>query len=465
MRTRTQLALAMLLASVVVGVALLDFDCAADPRPAERSAAPSSTDTQPARVPEAPAPEAARSAGAPPAVATEAPPPAAVAVSSEASDAELQAFAGVAPPGALEGIVLRGRTPVTGGRAWIGGNSAGGLPWGTPEAWDAAGSVRSAPIDGEGRFHFEGLVPDDYAVGVRAEDGATRRTWVHVSSEGGSRRVRIVLGGGGLRGHAYDDLGGPRANWHVAVNNWGRMLADEQLVAGAVTDASGAFEFSGLTGGSYIVTLCPTTNFGDSQRRIAFVELPVGEWRTVDFGAAAGASHVWSGGIVTPRGAPLRLEPPLFLIAESDGVRAQWPLDADAQFRLRFTPGVHRLALEGRNMQRADAGELAMPAHDLQKDLAVPRCLLRIRATYSGPSAEPARELARLAFALKTNVPYGHLGQRAADGHTYFFGLPPGEHVLVSPGLPITGVPGGELRIQVLPEDDELEVDVVVGGR
>ncbi|MBK7875483.1 MAG: carboxypeptidase regulatory-like domain-containing protein [Planctomycetes bacterium] len=458
----------ILLVAAFLGLVLARTGCERAPTPAPgREGVAGAHPAPPLPAPpggvDAPERDDARAVEARPQAPVSEPPSATPIAPADPTEAELEAFAGSAPPKTIEGIVLRGAVPIRGGRVWIAASSAGGLPWGAPETWTDAGAVQSASIGADGRFSFEGLASDDYAVCARAEDGATRRTWVAVTGDQSSRRIRIVLGDGGLRGRVFDDLGAPCAGWQVAVNNWGRMLAGEQLVAGAVTDARGAFEFAGLTGGAYVVTICPATNFNDPRRRVAFVDLPPGEWRTVDFGATAEAGHVWSGGIVTPRGAPLLLEPPLALIVESNGVRAQWPLEADAQFRLRIAPGVLRLALEYGHMRRVDAGELVMPEHDLGRDVAVPRCLVRVRATSSVPGAEGQERLARLALALKVNGPYDHRGQRAADGHTYFLGLLPGEHVLVSPGLPIQGVPRGEHRFRVLPEDDELDLDIVVG--
>src|SRR5688572_22940587 len=96
---------------------------------------------------------------------------------ADPTEEELSRFAQSVPAGTIEGIVLRGLTPVEGGWAWLGASATGGLPWGSSAAWDADASVARAPIGTDGTFRFAGLVPDTYGIGVRAPDGATRHVY------------------------------------------------------------------------------------------------------------------------------------------------------------------------------------------------------------------------------------------------------------------------------------------------
>jgi len=395
-------------------------------------------------------------------------PAAAPAVESPApwtdpTELELTAFSRAVPAGTLEGIVLRGLKPVDGGQAWLGAQVSGGLPWGSAAEWDAAPNVLRTQIGADGVFLFSGLGSDTYGIGVRAPDGVTRHLYIDLTADQPTQRIRIVLGGGGLRGHVFDDHGAPCVGWQIAAYNWGNTLAGVQVIDGRETDAAGFYEFSGLVGGNYVVSAGPVANRGDPLTRTLTVELPPGEWKTVDFGAP---QHVpsWSGRVLLPSGEPLRLMALTQLWLESEGARETVALDSDGAFQVHIAPGTHQLSLFAYSRvggERVDLGALELPDSDRVHDVVLPGAALRVRARYQGTKQDPDEALARLTTWL-VGSDRKRVGVRGADGHDYFLGLAPGAYELSS-SPPIQGAAGGKIPVQIREQDQLVELDVVIG--
>ncbi len=379
------------------------------------------------------------------------------------TELELTAFAREVPPGTIEGIVLRGLKPVEGGQAWLGAQVTGGLPWGGAAQWDAAPNVLRTPIGPDGVFRFTGLGTDTYGIGVRAPDGATRHVYLDLPADGSTQRIRIVLGGGGLRGHVFDEHGGPCVGWQVAAYNWGNTLAGVQVIDGRETDATGFFEFGGLVGGNYVLSAGPVANRGDPLTRTLTVELAAGEWKTVDFGAP---EHVatWSGRVLLPGGEPLHLIALTELWIESEGVRESAALTPEGAFQIRAVAGTHQLALFAYSRvggERVELGSIALDDSDRTQDVVLPGAALRVRARYQGTQLEPEEALARLITRLSGSE-RKRVGLRGSDGHEYYLGLAPGAYELSS-SPPIQGAPGGKMPLQIREQDRVVELDLVLG--
>lgn len=375
----------------------------------------------------------------------------------------LAAFARAVPPGTIEGIVLRGATPVEGGSAWLGPVSKGGLPWGSAAAWDADPNVSRAPIGPDGIFRFEGLDADQYGVGVRAPDGATRHVYCELEPGEPSQRIRIVLGAGGVRGHVYDEKGGPCAGWQIAVYNYGNTLAGVQVIDGRETDAAGAFEFGGLVGGSYVLSAGPVADRRDPRTRTLFFQLQSGEWKTVDVGSSGRHVH-WTGRVLLPRGAPLQIAGRTELRIVAGDVRETAALTPEASFDLRLPEGTYQLSLFAYSRvggELVDLGEFRVPPEGMIRDIVLPGALLRVRATYEGTQLEPRAALSALATWLEGSD-VRLRGLRGEDGNEYFLALAPGDYEL-SASPPILGAPAGKLPVRILETDDEVELDLVVG--
>jgi len=388
----------------------------------------------------------------------------AAAPAADPTEAELAVFAKVCPPGTIEGIVLRGKVPVAGGQAWLGAESSGGLPWGSPPVWDATVSVRRTDIGADGLFRFEGLAPDSYGVGVRTRDGASRHVYANLFADTPSQRVRIVLGEGGVRGHVHDEHGGAASGWQVAVYNWGNTLADTQVIDGCETDAQGAFEFSGLVGGNYVLSAGPVADRRDPRTRTVFFELRSGEWKSVDVGAAQGGLQ-WTGRLLQPRGAVLVLSGLTELRIASSSTSERIALSSEGRFSVRLPAGTYQISLFNYYTTRGGIdvvlGEVTLPAHDLEQDVTVPRALVRVRATYGGARPDGKAGLPWLSARLR-GAEVNVASALGADGAQYFLAIAPGDYVL-SCRPPIQGAPGGRVPVRIGTDDDEVELDVVVG--
>jgi hypothetical protein len=383
------------------------------------------------------------------------------------TEEDLARFARSCPPGVIEGIVLRGKVPVGGGAAWLGAEKSGGLPWGAADLWDSAPGVRRTIIGADGIFRFEDLPPEDYDVGVRTRDATTRRVVVGLKADTPTERVRIVLGAGGIRGHVYDDQGIVCSAWEIALYNFGNTLAGTQVIARGFTDPSGAFEFGGLVGGNYVLRASADLKWRGQSTHTRYVVLRAGEWKSVDMGAPQHGA-LWTGRVLLPRGEPLALDELTQLRVQSDGVIEEVPVSPSGGFRMRGAVGVHRLEL----MVYSDAGavivalgEITLAEGSLERDIHLPRAVLRVRADYQGNSTGPRSEFSMLLVPVESRESFRNVGgSRGADGNMYFLGLAPGKYTL-SCSSPIQGAPGGRLPVTIGASDDESELDVVVGDR
>lgn len=398
----------------------------------------------------------------------------AAAAPRDPTAAEIRPFAGASPPGTIEGIVLKGATPAGGGRAWLGEESKGGLPWGSWQGWDAAAHVSRAEIGADGTFRFEGLSLGEYAVGVRTADGLTRHVHVGMAPGSGSReRLVVVFGVGGIRGHVYDEHGEPCRRWEVAVAGPARDLGGLQLVDRAATDELGAYEVAGLIGGMrYVVQASPTGNVRDPDARTQFADLAPSQWATVDFGAPAG-EVVWTGRLLLPRGEPIELADTVELRIKSPDRERRASVAADGGFQVRLPAGSYAVELFGyaaSPFDRIDAllGLVEVAERSFDRDLSLPPAVVHVRATYGGTRENAADVSRTLRFRLAENssAPRGagavaRGGLRGADGTHYLPGVPPGDHAL-SCSRPIRGAPGGALPVHVSAGDREIELDVVV---
>jgi hypothetical protein len=379
------------------------------------------------------------------------------------SEAELETFARECAPGTIEGIVLRGRDPVAGGSAWLGADSSGGMPWGGPPVWDSDPNVAKTAIGGDGVFRFEGLDVGDYGVGVLTPDGATRHVYLTLQSAVSTRRLRIVLGCGGIRGRVYDARGGPSAGWQVSMWNWGNTLADVQVIDGTTSDAAGAFEFAGLTAGNYVLMAMPATGASPPERRTLYTELLPCEWKTVDFGSVGG-SCLWTGRVLSPRGEPLVLMPLTELRVASNTIKANAALD-HGRFEIRLAEGNYDLGLFAYvgTMGPVSLGSVAIHGERLERDVTLPGALVRVRPTYAGKRADPADALrSMIAWLDLPEIRWKLTSVRDDRARECFLLVPPGSHTL-SCSLPIQGAPGGRMPVTIRESDGDLELDVVVG--
>jgi hypothetical protein len=261
----------------------------------------------------------------------------------------------------------------------------------------------------------------------------------------------------------FDELGDVCAGWNVAVYNYGNMLAGVQVIDGRDTDAAGAFEFSGLVAGSYILSAGPVVDRRDPLTRTLHVQLLAGEWKTIDVGSPQREPQ-WSGRVLLPDGAPLQLAALTELSIESKDVRETTTVTPEGSFQAEVASGTHRLALlayarVGR--ERVELGEIRVPDTRGVQDVEVPRAVLRVRAIYQGTQKDPGTVVSGLSAWL-TGADRQRTGLRGTDGHEYFLGLAPGEYILSSQPS-ILGALRGNLPVRIREQDEVVELDIVIG--
>jgi hypothetical protein len=184
-------------------------------------------------------------------------------------------------------------------------------------------------------------------------------------------------------------------------------------------------------------------------------ELAAGEWRTVDFGSPERAGE-WTGRVLLPRGKALDIGA-MRLDIESGASTEEANVLPSGEFRARLSAGVHRVRLRTGQGNTVAFAPVTMPQGDLEQDLVLPPAVLRVRVTREGAPTNDVHLW--LASASGSRV----RGEWGTDGGILFLGVAPGDYKLTcSP--PIRGAVGGQLPVRIGPTDDEVELDVVVGG-
>jgi RNA polymerase sigma-70 factor (ECF subfamily) len=434
----------------------------AAPVPAPSANAPAAAPSQaPDAGTHAPSPE--RTAVEPPAPAPAAVPTAPVAPVADPTAAQLEAVAGLADAGCLEGVVLDGRGPLAGGTAWLRSLQAGGLPWGTADDWDAAPGVLRAAVDAQGRFRFCGLATEGYALGVRTAEGAVRHVYVDLpAGESRAARVRFPFGGASLRGVVRDPDAQLAAGWHVAVFNLGPWLGGTQTIVAATTDARGEFAVAGLCAGTYRIDASPIADFRDARKQSLTVEVAAGAVARVQLGPAPDSCD-WTGRVLLPGGTALAaLMKTDLQIALARGT-AELAIAPDGSFRGRVDTGTHTFAVVFATGVRVPLGSVEVPAGPWTHDLVLPDGVLRVRATFvaaASPQWPRTAWQTRVTFAAGGSAP----GVRGADGCDYYFGVPAGAHRIVAWPHTIAGAPPVGSTFTMLAQREQ-DIDLVLQER
>lgn len=449
-----------------------------------RGAAPESA-ARPAIAAEAPATEVA-SATAPQAVGrTEIELPETLSVASEAdagdappdgelSESEAAAMEladGLVEAGVLRGLVVRGRTPVSSGTAWL----CPGIreaphdprdPWPgihnpvpTPDGVDP----RSAPIGPDGRFRFEGVRGAWHTLAIDTGAGIERQ--MTFDGRGGSdhsRTVVVNLGSASIAGHVYDAFGAPIAGARVATfKNLSRNGEGRSFKSSAVTDAWGAYAMRDLPAGTWPVQLYLQAESRDPDE-FAEVDLELGETARLDFGRPQ-PLPVWSGVLRARSGDPVRRKA-LRLVETGNGRRRDHFL-ADGTIWIPLEPGTYRVTTPriGAMLEVTELASVTIDETGLVQDLELPGTRLRGLAL-DASTGEPWSRPLDQGLSIQ---PRGHDYPAAfthlvleSDGSFVVDGLWPGEWVLG--GWPFSArLPGGAEAVLTILEGD-VEVPVTV---
>jgi RNA polymerase sigma factor (sigma-70 family) len=470
----------VLVASAVAGMLWLAWPERRRPQAPVEEAVASAPDLEPARPPLLAGGEVGGRAK--PILEPSVPVPAPVTVTSdEISEAEcevLEMELGLHEAPTLRGLVLRGRTPITAGTAWLcSGNRFAPQdprqPWpgiATALPRPGADEPRSAPIGPDGRFVFEEVRPDWITLAIDPGEGVVRQMAMNAMTGGRTwRTIVIVLGSAGVSGHVYDEQGVPVAGARVvAFQGLRRNEEGRGFASVAWTDAEGRYALADLPAGSFSVGVRRDGAAKDPNTEESVpLDLAVGQQATLDFGVAR-PLPVWSGVLRARTGEPS--EGAWLTLRETTTGWNRELLVSDGTFRISLPSGTY-VASTRKVPQSFGTVELATvevgPA-GLERDLERPGTRLRGLALDALSDAPWTRNDAQ-SVSIR---PGGH-GYPAAitsrrlgpDGTFVFDGLEPGEWVLGGYPLEARAIGGGEASITILEGEIEASLTVALGPR
>jgi RNA polymerase sigma-70 factor (ECF subfamily) len=379
--------------------------------------------------------------------------------SNELDDAALLAeLDAEVAPGAIEGLVLRGRTPVSGGEVYFWTGHWRTLP-ADPSA-QLGSDLDVRPIGHDGRFRVAPLEPNWYSLGIAPEREIGAQLYVQVHGDRSSRRVVIQLGTARIEGFVYDEEGRPVEGAAVRVTTKSNRRDFERY---AVSARDGSYSVDELTPGSGWIAIDRSgtrgreATIGGMQQ---FASLSRGESRRIDFGSPE-RSSVWTGRLVSRSGAPVPLSGRLGHQPAPNGPYSEVALEGGV-FELRLAPGKHRLqvtlaAKSGRHgTGYLQLGEFEVGVSDFARDLVLPGAV--VRGQLRGFVLDEGTR--QNYVALRDDERHeSRTADIAPDGSFAFFAVPHGDWRVQLPAeFKLTGEP----RVRVLESDLELSVDVQI---
>ena len=301
----------------------------------------------------------------------------------ELTEEEIAQLETSTPAGTIEGIVFVGRRPLEHGNVWC-WQSWDPLPERPREALRApdrdskASSLRLAPIDARGEFHFRALRPGQYRLGVDSGDGPRAETLVELKDAPGWRIV-IVLGSALVHGHVYDDDGKPVSGAWVELSRDVTRKGSSAFNTGRRTDARGAYAIDRLAAGSYWFNArLDGANEGfrsDVMQRLPY--LSIGEKRTFDFGDAQRAA-VWTGVVRTRAGLVVPGPAAIWIDDKKTGAHLEHAYDEQGRFSIALRPGAYdvRVATRDRPVELGTE-PISIAKADIQRDIVIPGARLQ----------------------------------------------------------------------------------------
>jgi RNA polymerase sigma-70 factor (ECF subfamily) len=406
-------------------------------------------------------PSGARSEAAPTANDAPRPPSSDTAAAGPALDLDAEREAEV-PPGAIEGLVVRGTIPLDGGHVDFQAGYHVRLPSERTArlAQVADGTLTRIAIGSDGRFSLADLAAGWYTVGVDttetrnlprgAHAGPGVQFDVEVFADRPSQRLVIVLGAASIIGHVYDDEGQPVAGAVVKLGRSGSYL--ERLGSSfAETDATGSFAFHDLLPEVYGISLASLPG----QDHVDYVwqqleRLGLEETRVFDLGTPWRAV-VWRGRVVHPDGAPVERGGTLGRESDATGSYEEVAVTTLASFTLRVRPGRYVIRVRvstsdsGFRTDYLTLGEVDVPDTDFEHDLALPGTTVRGNVTGVALEDLPKR-LDLSLYPQGSQQPVQHASV-TRDGRFVLYAVPPGEYrVDLWPAL--TAAPGTSLVVR-----------------
>lgn len=356
------------------------------------------------------------------------------------------------PPRTIEGIVLRGMTPVNGGSAWLRARTRDAECKGdAPQASDTHTVIAS-----DGVFQFDGVEPGWYCVGVEVDGGVRRVHARRVDSGRTAFRMVFRLGGSSIQGRVFEESGAPAAEVVLRVEGTLPDMSGNLIATTVLTAENGAYRFSSLQPGSYSVCVDDARLSVDC----ALVDLGVDEERALDFGSPLGQA-TWSGGVLAPDGAPLQLGWSVRLRAHASNALRGFASDASGSFQVMLTPGLHELLVNTVDGWRP-FGEFDMPPNDVQRDLTLPPAwvVVRIRREEGAPPADATSAFVYLSHVHERTRTI--MAVPSERGEYHFVGVPPGEYEAWLSGAVRSKKEPPKTRVTVTQDDLRVRAEIVV---
>ena len=257
--------------------------------------------------------------------------------------------------GGLEGRVIDDAgQPLAGQSVWIEGTNANSMAWVADQLqprWVSHSRMRDLRTDRRGRFSATNLAAGSYEVGVQPQGrDAAISTTVEIADGTVSTGVELVVPSGEVIEGAIRRADG-RPLGDEAVGHWLHATTAGGARYTSAIDADGKFRFTGLTPGSYEVSLTHGSSgwvlspradvrTGTTDLQLVLERAVEISGRVVDAEGAGREAHVWMRRAELDPGSPL------------------WPTDYDGSFRLEVAPGF-RGKLFARAVRSEDGGNVA----------------------------------------------------------------------------------------------------------
>lgn len=392
-------------------------------------------------------------------------PPPLASLPQEPTDAEIAALEVETPPGVMEGIVLRGREPLTtGGVVFFRPGYFSRLPEHPRDAGPQA-RLESAAIDGSGMFRIANLIPGNYTLAIDVGQGAQHETSVQLTSQKPGRRIVIVLGSARVSGHVYDEEGNPVADARVVVEGQFVRKGARSFRTSRSTRADGSYGFTDLPVGLYWFTVqlggAWDSNDADSQQRL---RLSAGEARVIDFGSTQ-AARTWSGTVRNRSGDPVQGGCRLHLTHSETGAYSVAVVEAESAFHVRLQRGEYsvHVSLDSDWEERIEVPVVRVGSADVNRDITIPGT--RVKGTVIDlATGLPVQDYVglRVGFRQRDAGTAGQGGPVDAAGRFAVDGVMPGVWLVSTHPLRLLV---GDHEITVAESDVEIPLTLTVKSR
>lgn len=365
-------------------------------------------------------------------------------------------------PGRVEGVVLRGKEPLGGGRAILRVENLAAFF--DPE-FVPGEPVGSAVIGPDGAFSVADVSPGLYTLELALADGAALFASVAVPA----KRIVAALGTRVVRGRVFDRAGRPAARVAMLVQSSPkRPKAGTEFAARGRTDDEGYYEIRGLPSGPYLVSAYLVLSRGGADRRDAEADGSPDGVTTVDLGTDR-PEPTWSGVVRCLDGKPLAGPSQMWLNAPgaSPYIGVHVAIDAEGRFSTAVPAGTYSVTVNVRGRAHS-GGPVVAPRvtieADLVADVVIPGARLRgvVRRTGTGePLPGTAGRGETVFLTPEGKGPEARLGiALGPDGAFLTAGILPGRYKVTGWPTPLGDTSGRPMTVEVREGEAEAALEL-----